>query len=76
MVIGPPQWKIELLKEEENNPSTMEETKLEASKSEKYPEDWINEKGTSASITKTMNKSEAELKSTIDNIIDIAKTYN
>ena len=59
MVKGPPQWWIE--------------TKLEASKSEKYPEDWINEKGTSASITKTMNKRESELKWSIDDIIDIAE---
>ena len=73
-MIRPPQWRIKLLKEEENNPIMMGETKLEASKSEKYLEDWINEKGKSVSITKTINKREAELKSTIDDIIDIAES--
>ena len=37
----------------------MGEHKQEASKSEKYLGDWINEEGTSASISETLKKREA-----------------
>ena len=64
----------------------MEEHKLGESKSEKYQREWINENGTSASITETIDKRIAGVKKTIDKriaglkktleIIDIAENIN
>ena len=64
VVIGTPELRIKLLKEAEKDPIMMGEHKLESSKSEKYLGDWINEEGTSASISDTMNKREGRLKPT------------
>ena len=73
VVLGSPQLRIELLKEAEKDSIMMGKHKFEASKSGRYLGDWINEDSTSASITETIDKQEAGLKQTIDDIIDIAE---